>query len=160
MQKILIVSDTHGRLGNLEEALKAEGRIDKLIHLGDFERDYEKIAELAGCETLVVPGNNDFFSTLPRELETEIAGRKVLLTHGHYYYVSLDLATLRSEAVARGIDIAMFGHIHRPVIQVEKDVTLINPGSIAYPRQADKKCTYIIMQINDKNEISYELKQI
>ena len=60
-------------------------------------------------------------------------------TRYQYYYVSLDLQTLREECIARGIDIVMFGHTHRPLIQIEDELTFINPGSISYPRQADKK---------------------
>lgn len=39
MQRILIVSDTHKRLGNLYEALEKEGSVDAMIHLGDLEGD-------------------------------------------------------------------------------------------------------------------------
>ena len=82
------------------------------------------------------------------------------MTHGNYYYVSLDLQTLREECIARGIDIVMFGHTHRPVIIVEDNITLINPGSISYPRQADGIPTYIILEINDNNEFNFELKNV
>lgn len=160
MQKIMIVSDTHRRHGNLMEALDREGAIDQLIHLGDFEGEEDLICDMAGCEVLLVPGNNDFFSAYNKELEIKLGRYRVLLTHGHYYYVSLDLKTIRDEAVARGMDIVMFGHTHRPVISVEKDITLINPGSISYPRQADKKCTYIMMEIADNGEASFQLKSI
>lgn len=54
----------------------------------------------------------------------------------------------------------MFGHTHRPVIQVEDEITLINPGSISYPRQQDGKCTYIIMKISDSGEFTFELKRV
>jgi hypothetical protein len=85
----MIVSDTHRKLRTLEQALSNEGEIDMLIHLGDFEGDDEAIAGMCGCKMLIVPGNNDFFTGYPKEIETEIAGRKVLITHGHYYMVSL-----------------------------------------------------------------------
>ena len=148
MQRIMIVSDSHRRHGNLAEAIYNEQPFDLLIHLGDIEGEEDIIQELAGGETIMVPGNNDFFSPLPREREIELAGKKVLLTHGHYYYVSLDLQTLREECIARGIDIVMFGHTHRPLIQIEDELTFINPGSISYPRQADKRCTYILSLIH------------
>jgi putative phosphoesterase len=160
MQRIMIVSDTHRKHGNLAEALYREGSIDKLIHLGDFEGEDDLIREMAGCEVLMVPGNNDFFSPYSRELETDIGKYKVLLTHGHYYYVSLDLQTLRADAVARGFDIVMFGHTHRPLISVEDEITLINPGSISYPRQADKKCTYIMMEVDDSGGAEFTLKSV
>ena len=35
--KILIISDTHGSVGNLEKVLKKVAPIDHLIHLGDVE---------------------------------------------------------------------------------------------------------------------------
>jgi hypothetical protein len=74
--------------------------------------------------------------------------------------VSLDLRTIKDEALGRGADIVMFGHTHRPVIEVEENLTLINPGSISYPRQADRKCTYIMMEVDDTGAISYELKSV
>lgn len=160
MQRIMVVSDTHGRLGNLTKALSNEEKIDMLIHLGDFEGDDEAICEMANCKVLMVPGNNDFFSVRDKEIETQIGKYRVLLTHGHYYYVSLDLKTLRDEGVARGFDIVMFGHTHRPVIQVGDEITMINPGSLSYPRQPDKKYTYIMMEIDDEQNINFYLKVV
>jgi hypothetical protein len=156
----MIVSDTHKRLGNLYEAVDKEGQLDLMIHLGDSEGDEDVIRELAGCPVYMVSGNNDFYSLEEREIETDIAGKHVFLTHGHYYYVSLDLRTIKDEALGRGADIVMFGHTHRPVIEVEENLTLINPGSISYPRQADRKCTYIMMEVDDTGAISYELKSV
>lgn len=160
MQRIMIVSDTHKRLGNLYEVIEREGHIDQMIHLGDLEGDEDVINDMITGEVLMVPGNNDYYSQASRELEIQIAGKNILLTHGHYYYVSLDLQTLRREAVARGMDIVMFGHTHRPLIEVEEDITLINPGSISYPRQQDGKCTYIMMEVSEEGELSFELKSV
>ena len=35
--KILVISDTHGKLYNLVDVLTKEGPIDMLLHLGDVE---------------------------------------------------------------------------------------------------------------------------
>ena len=35
--RVLIVSDTHGRHGNLDRPLEGGGEIDVFIHLGDVE---------------------------------------------------------------------------------------------------------------------------
>lgn len=161
MTRVMIVSDTHKKLGNLVEAIQKEGKIDIFIHLGDFEGEDDMIFELVDCEEkYIVPGNNDYFCPYDREQEIQIGDFKVLLTHGHYYYVSLDLATIREEAIARGVDIVMFGHTHRPVIDITDEVTLINPGSISYPRQADRKCTYVMMEIDDNGNAAYYLRDI
>ena len=110
--KILVVSDTHRKLENLKVILEREQPMDLLIHLGDAEGDEDSIAEMAGCRLEIVAGNNDFFSNLPREKELRIGSYRVLITHGHYYYVSAGLDTLRKEAYSRGMDIVMFGHTH------------------------------------------------
>lgn len=47
MQRIMIVSDTHRRHGNLAEAIYNEGHLDMLIHLGDVEGEEEVIKSIA-----------------------------------------------------------------------------------------------------------------
>lgn len=55
MQRIMIVSDTHRRHGNLSEALYNEGDIDMLIHLGDVEGEEDIISGMAGCSVYLLP---------------------------------------------------------------------------------------------------------
>lgn len=161
MKKILVVSDTHGRLTGLEEAIEAEKPIDLLIHLGDVEGDEEEIQEMAGCPAEIVKGNNDFFSALPREKEIWLLGHKALLTHGHDYGVSVGDEMLRDEARARGCDIVMYGHTHRPVLDVnDKGLTVINPGSLSYPRQIGHKPTYAVITMDERRNLSFEIKEL
>ena len=87
--KILIVSDTHGRLENLERVIEMTKPIDALIHLGDVEGQEDYIRRLVPCAAYMVSGNNDFFSMLPRELEFELGKYKVLITHGHIMFPSI-----------------------------------------------------------------------
>ena len=53
MQRIMIVSDSHRRHGNLAEAIYNEQPFDLLIHLGDIEGEEDIIQELAGGETIM-----------------------------------------------------------------------------------------------------------
>lgn len=156
--KIMIVSDTHRHNENLEKALLVEKPIDLFIHLGDIESSEDYIQSIAECPCLLVAGNNDYFSMLNKEIITNIGKYKVLLTHGHHYYVSVGNEIIRTEAEAQNIDIAMFGHTHRPLIEKKGKVTLINPGSLSYPRQDGKIPTYIIMTINKKGDAEFEIK--
>ena len=156
--KVLIVSDTHGRDSKLEEAVLAERPFDYLIHCGDVEGREFFIEALAECPCTIVAGNNDFFSDLPREQEIELAGRKVLVTHGHYYGVSMDVYGLADEARSRNCEIAMFGHTHRPVTERKNGVLLINPGSLSYPRQEGRKPSYVVMNIVRGKEPDIALK--
>lgn len=156
--KILIISDTHGRHGNLDEVLEREGKIDMLLHLGDVEGEEEYIKSVAQCPTHIIAGNNDFFSYLPKEKEIQIGKYKVFMTHGHGYYVSMNTSVLRREAIARGVDIVVFGHTHRPYIDTKGEVFVINPGSISYPRQEGRQPSYIVMKIDASGTADFELK--
>lgn len=156
--KILIVSDTHGRRGNLDAVLEKEGKIDMLLHLGDVEGDEDYIEERAGCPVHMIAGNNDFFSRLPGEKEIQIGKYRVFMTHGHGYYVSVNTRRLREAAEAHGADIVLFGHTHQPYLDVEGDLKVINPGSIAYPRQEGRKATYVVMRTDSDGAAEFELK--
>lgn len=85
---------------------------------------------------------------------------RVLLTHGHYYQVSLSLNYLREEALQRGVDIVMFGHTHRPLLEQEKGLTLLNPGSISYPRQEGREPSYMVIEISENGEVCYTTRYL
>ena len=133
--KILVVSDTHRKDDNLKLVLSEECPLDMLIHLGDAEGSEHFIPDWVNpeCRMEMVLGNNDFFSRLDREREIDIAGHKAFITHGHYYGVSMGPEGLVDEAKSRGCDIAMYGHTHRPFLDVIDGVTVLNPGSLSYP---------------------------
>ena len=156
--KILIVSDTHRKNENLEIVLEQEKPIDLLIHLGDGEGCEDYIEVLAECPLEIVAGNNDFFTELPGEKMISIGKYKVLLTHGHYYYVNTGIVRLKEEALDRGVDIVMYGHTHRPVVDLEDDgIIAINPGSLSYPRQEGHRPSYIIMEIDNEDEVNFSI---
>ena len=129
-----------------------------VIHCGDAEGSEYLIEEAAGCPLLIVLGNNDFFSNLPREIETEIGGKKVLVTHGHNYYISMGSEQLKDEARSRGMDIVFFGHTHRPVVDREKDLIAVNPGSLSYPRQDGKRPSYVVMEGSAEEGFSFQIR--
>ena len=158
--KILIVSDTHGRHGNLDAVLEKEGKIDLLLHLGDVEDAecyYDAIAE---WPYHMVSGNNDYFSRLPKDKEIQIGKYKVWMTHGHNYYVSISTEKLRDAARARGVDVVLFGHTHKPYVDTSEKPIVLNPGSISYPRQEGRQATYIIMEIGADGEAEFHLKYV
>ncbi len=158
--RILIVSDTHRHEENLEIVLQREKNLDMLIHLGDSEGSEDYIRTIAECPCYIVKGNNDYFSDLNRDIKMTIGKYRVLLTHGHHYYVSLGTETIISEGRAQDMDIVMFGHTHRPLVDIREDITVLNPGSLSYPRQEGRIPTYIMMTIDDKEEAHYEIRYV
>lgn len=155
--KILIVSDTHRKCGVLQLVLKRVGSIDMMIHLGDIEGDEDYIRTMAGCEVAMVSGNNDYFSRLNSEEELTIGKYKVLITHGHYYRVSLGTKNIMEIAKSRGFDIVMFGHTHRPMIEYGDGIIALNPGSISYPRQEPRVPSYMLMEIDRFGEAHFTI---
>lgn len=158
--KVLIVSDSHGVCSNLELVAERVKGIDMLIHLGDIERDEDYIQALFDCPVHMVRGNNDFFSDLPREEEFSLKNHNIFITHGHYYYVGMSEERLKEEARARGADIAMYGHTHKPALTQEEGLTVLNPGSISYPRQIGRKASYMIMKIDEEGNVDFALKYV
>ena len=158
--KVLIVSDTHGRNSGYLDILEQSEKMDMVIHCGDVEGSEYLISESAGCKTVIVQGNNDYFSDLPREAVVKLGKYKALVTHGHPYYVNMGYEHLVREAKKRKMDMVIYGHTHRPVITEENGIKVLNPGSLTYPRQAERKYTYIIMEIDENGEVECSLKSL
>ena len=160
--KILVVSDTHRKDDNLKLVLSEECPLDMLIHLGDAEGSEHFIPDWVNpeCRMEMVLGNNDFFSRLDREREIDIAGHKAFITHGHYYGVSMGPEGLVDEAKSRGCDIAMYGHTHRPFLDVIDGVTVLNPGSLSYPRQEGRRPSYMIIRVDADGKMDYQQKYL
>ncbi len=158
--KILIVSDTHRRNENFFRTLDKVAPVDLVVHCGDVEGSERLIEEAAGCPVQMVRGNNDFISPMPREVEFMIGKYKVFLTHGHNYCVYMNYETIKQEARDREADIVMCGHTHKPVIDIEKNLTLLNPGSMSYPRQEGRRPSYILMELDKDGEAHYTINYL
>ena len=151
--RILVISDSHGRNDDIEGVLM-------MIHCGDVERGDSYIREIADCPVVMVAGNNDYYLDLPSEEEVRIGDYKVLVTHGHGYYVNSGVDYLREHALEYGYDVVMYGHTHVPYIEIGDDVTILNPGSISYPRQPGRKPTFLIMEIDEEGKAHYEIRYL
>ena len=159
--KVLIVSDTHGHMTNLRECVRRVSPIDMLIHCGDTEGGEDWIRQHTQCLSVpIVKGNNDFFSRLPAELELDIEGLHIFLTHGHAYGVSMGTERPVEEALSRKADVVMYGHTHRPMIMREGRLWVINPGSLSYPRQEGHDPTYIVMNCENGKEPDFTLYKL
>ena len=158
--RVLIVSDTHGSHRNLDAVLERVGKIDALIHMGDVENGELYIEAVVDCETYMVAGNNDFFSFLPKEREFRLEKYNIFITHGHNYYVSMGTARLKEEARLRKADIVMYGHTHKPDLEFDEDIIVINPGSLSYPRQEGRRPTFVMMEIDAEGEVHFELEYV
>lgn len=158
--KILIVSDTHRHHENLELVLSKVKPLDCMIHLGDAEGYEDYIRSICECPLYIVQGNCDWFSDLDREMIIALGKYNVFLTHGHHYYVTVDKNFIVEEGRARGCDVVMFGHTHIPVLEYHDDITLLNPGSLSFPRQDGRKPSFALMEIDKEGEAHYTLSYL
>lgn len=164
MLRILIMSDSHGRNENVELAIaqvrEEIGEFQMLIHLGDVG-DARELESLAGVPCYIVRGNTDYDAKLLNANVIEAGEHRIFATHGHLYQVDMRLDLLRFAALENDCDIAMYGHTHVPYLEEDPDdVTILNPGSISKPRQADHRYTYMVMEIDDEDEVTYELRYV
>lgn len=134
---LAVLSDTHADAApsltpHLEEVVQ---RTDGLIHAGDFTTEaaldgFERVAD----DLFAVAGNRDSAAIrdrLPAQRVVERFGRRLLVVHGHQHSATaLHLLARQEEA-----DVAIVGHSHRPTIEREGDLILLNPGSHADPRR-------------------------
>lgn len=158
--KVLIVSDTHGKHDEIEEALRREKPLDLLIHLGDAQGYEDYIQSLAECEMEVVKGNVDRNQNLPRDKEIVLENMHILLTHGHCHGVNTGLDRLYMLGVQKGVDVVMYGHTHVPLLHTDRMLTILNPGSISEPRQEDGRPSYIVMTKEKGKRAEFELKYL
>jgi len=156
--KVLIVSDTHGNLENLERVRELESGIEQVYHLGDIGGQEEEVRRMFPCSVGILRGNNDFDFTLPEDMNDFIGGHKIFLCHGHRYACSFGLRQLCLEAVRRKAEIVLYGHTHYATIDWREDILFINPGSLTRPRQTGRRPSYAILELDAQGELHWELK--
>lgn len=123
-----VIADTHGLLR--PAVLDAFARVDHILHAGDVGRD-DLLAELeALAPVTAVYGNTDGFAIrrrCPRVAALELDGLFVTVTHGDQLGSPTPEAL---HAVFPDADIIVYGHTHRPLLElVDRTVTVMNPGA-------------------------------
>ncbi|MDR3345421.1 MAG: YfcE family phosphodiesterase [Oscillospiraceae bacterium] len=129
--RLVVASDSHGAAWRLADAVRQQPDAAALFFLGDGESDLRLLREqYPGLKIYAVSGNCDgSCSNLPELDAAELAGVKIMFTHGHRYAVKSTEENLLAAARARGAQIALYGHTHKPSYRYEDGVHLFNPGS-------------------------------
>ncbi len=132
--------------------------VDLILHAGDVDRPEVLDALRSIAPVHGVRGNIHLLdlssggASLPRSVDLDLAGHRVLLTHGHLpglaglWFKGRDLmlrlldgreGALFNARIARGLrrlhpqaDIIVFGHTHRVHVEWLGETLLINPGAV------------------------------
>ena len=115
--EIGLISDTHGLLR--PEAILALEGCDVILHAGDVGGSLIIDTLTQFAPTFAVGGNCDVEETFPDYFIAEYGGRKLLMFHGH---LPIDENKFKP-------DIVITGHSHIPLIEQDKNILRINPGS-------------------------------
>lgn len=144
--KLLILSDSHGNVENMIQAVE-QTHPDEILHLGDGWHDAEHLRDLFPAIPMEqVPGNCDFRPESPLEKLLFFECWRVLMCHGHTYHVKESLLPAGYRAEEENLDLFLFGHTHRPLVDKRGKTLFLNPGSIGNYRRP----TYGIITLDDR----------
>lgn len=133
--KILVLSDSHGNISNMIEAVERTAP-RMILHLGDCWRDAEKLQQrFPHIPMEHVPGNCDCRPGEPAEKLLFLESFRCLICHGHTYGVKSSLLTAGFAAEEQQLDLFLFGHTHMPMVDKRGRTTFLNPGSIGDRRR-------------------------
>ena len=158
--KLLLISDTHGKVRNLRILLQKVKNIGMILHMGDVEGDEDMIRSFAPCPVEFVRGNCDPFSREPDEKLLHIQGHHIFMCHGHRLDVKTGLKKLEAAARAQGADIALYGHTHLPDHTELEGLVIVNPGSLERPYQEGTKPAYAVLEIDEKGEVHVHMNTL
>ncbi len=159
--RVLVISDTHGELGNVKKlmlrALKL--RPDLVIHLGDNYDDANVLMEK--FKVMRVPGvyEDAYFSPdVPNRILIDLKGWTTLLVHSLRPHENdqpwdLDPTKLISKGV---VDLVLHGHTHVPRVE-RHEVVLVNPGHLKSEDKRGYPPSFAVLDvIEDELKISIE----
>ena len=137
--KVLVISDSHRNLSNVEEVLQTviPAGVTTLLHCGDNIDDARRLQKMYPELTIyAVYGNCDGFGYGEDYTKiVEIEGVSIFMTHGHRYNIKWgDYETLMIDAIAHDAKVAVCGHSHCAHLEKGDGVIALNPGSISEPR--------------------------
>ena len=133
---VCVFSDSHGHPDRLLTAIRREKPV-LCFFLGDGERDLEAVREsFPDLPVHAVRGNCDIRSSLPLSVRCAVGPLRIFAAHGHRYDVKHDpfYSDFRAAALAEGCTAALFGHTHRPYLDEDGPLLVLNPGSIGGQR--------------------------
>ena len=139
--QIGVISDTHGLLR--PEATDALHGSELIIHAGDVGAPgiLEALTRIA--PVVAVRGNVDtapWATALPATEVVEVAGRHLYVLH--------QIEHLNLDPSAAGFAAVIYGHSHKPSVEVRRGVLYLNPGS-AGPRRFTLPITLVRLRIGD-----------
>lgn len=149
--KIGVMSDSHGNLKAVKQAVDEMGQVDVIFHLGDYVEDALYLRTITNTPVHILKGNQDFFANDgSMDLETTLGGFRFFACHGHKHGVKNDLYRLYCTGLEKNAQVVLYGHTHHAYIEDDGRILMMNPGSVGAPRMGDPG-SYGLISIENGN---------
>ncbi len=145
-----VISDTHGLLRT--EALEAFNGVDLILHAGDIGNSQVLEALRSISPVIAVRGNNDIGEWAAKLPECEVveAGQvNVYMLH--------NVKEINLNPVAKGFQVVVSGHSHKPSVEERMGVLYVNPGS-AGPRRFSLPVSVARLRIKGQSVVAELIK--
>lgn len=140
-----------------------QANVSAILHAGDVSVP-RVLKELVGIAPVyAVRGNRDIFALrkLPMEMQINIDGFSIGLTHGHGTFSRYMIDKLHRQVQGRLVerylrrvlqtfpqaDVIVFGHLHVPCNMQILGKLIINPGSTSYPCPRSEPATFGLLHL-------------
>lgn len=156
--RILVISDSHGRVNALDKAIFEQPKAKHVFFLGDKLEDIEGLVPLYPDRIFhIVSGNCDYNSFVKSQDVVLLDDTKVLFTHGHRFSVKNGISRLRETAKQISANLVLYGHTHIANTEYDDGIHFVNPGSLSTPREGRPSYAFIDIE---KGEIIAVIKEI
>jgi putative phosphoesterase len=130
------------------------GNYDTEVLEGRSDAKGEKKISFKFTEKELSQSSECYLHLLPHELRLEVAGKKLLITHGspksieeHIYHHTPE-ANLEELAQAADADVVVVGHSHEQFRRQAGDTCFINPGSVGRQGDGNPKAAYAMLSFD------------
>ncbi len=155
--RIVVMSDSHGRIERIKKVIEEQPKAELFIFLGDGTRDFHAAMRGVPKEDWCVCGNCDFGSSDEYQLISYVKDIQFYCTHGHQWNVKHSLEELIQEAKKKEVKVLLYGHTHEAYYEYRDGIHIFNPGSLGSPRGPFYP-TYGVIDIQRKNIVCSHLR--
>jgi putative phosphoesterase len=137
-----------------ENVLSVVGNYDLEVIEGRASLKEAKNIALKFARRELAKSHQHYIQTLPHELRLQVAGKRILVTHGspesieEHIYKDTPPERLTGLANTAKADVIITGHSHQQFWQQIKQVNFINPGSVGRPGDGNPQAAYAILEFN------------
>ncbi len=137
-----------------KKVLSILGNYDLEVIEGKAKAKGEKNLSLKFARKELARSCESYLFSLPRELRLEVAGKKLLVTHGspesieEHIYHDTSIERLNTLANTAKADVIVVGHSHEQFRIEGNGACFVNPGSVGRPGDGNPQAAYAILSFN------------